>query len=160
LSPARRPLRGLLLAATLVGCAGAGSAPDPLAPVRFLVGTWTTTSGPSRTIEQWTADGAALSGAARTERDGDVVHREVLRLAPGPDGRLVYHAEPSGQAPTDFALTEHGPGRVRFEAPEHDFPQRIEYRRLDEDALEATVSGTTARGRRRLRWRFRRLPRD
>ena len=51
-----------------------------------------------------------------------------------------YIAQPGGQPPTHFARTDGGENWVRFENPEHDFPQRIEYRR-DGDRLYTEVAG-------------------
>jgi len=51
----------------------------------------------------------------------------------------ITSRSPAG-TPTHFARTGGGENWVRFENPQHDFPQRIEYRR-DGDQLHAAVAG-------------------
>ena len=43
------------------------------------------------------------------------------------DGGLVYIAQPGGNPPTEFVLTELDKKRAVFVNPRHDFPQRIIY---------------------------------
>ena len=81
-----------------------------------------------------------MVGMARTVRGGVATGYESLLLQVK-DGRLTYSAYPSGQTPTDFRATHVSTERVRFEAPEHDFPQAIEYERTSLDSLTAKVYG-------------------
>lgn len=55
-------------------------------------------------------------------------------------GVQMYIAQPGGRPPTSFKRTAGGEHWVRFENPDHDFPQRIEYRRQG-DVLHAEVAG-------------------
>lgn len=79
-----------------------------------------------------------MVGMSRSVRDGTARAFEFLLLGVR-DGRLAYHAEPSGQAPTDFPVVSLTEGHLRAENPEHDFPQRIENRRVGADSLVANV---------------------
>jgi hypothetical protein len=57
------------------------------------------------------------------------------------DDRLVYLAHPSGQPSAEFVstmVTEHS---IIFDNPEHDFPQRIGYRRRGSELL-AWIEGS------------------
>jgi hypothetical protein len=77
---------------------------------------------------------------------------EFLRIAAGPDGVPVYWASPDGRPPVAFRLSQSGPGRVVFDNPQHDYPQRIAYQRSD-GGLVATVSALD--GSHAMRWRYR-----
>ena len=59
-------------------------------------------------------------------------------MSEGKDIRL--HVQPNGASPTVFAQEEQGEGWIRFANVEHDFPNRIEYRRAGE-SLKAYIAG-------------------
>ncbi len=75
---------------------------------------------------------------SRSVRDGSARGYELVVLHTK-DGTLTYSAHPSGQNPADFGATGASPDVVRFENPEHDFPQAIEYVRVPPDSLVANV---------------------
>lgn len=83
--------------------------------------------------------GGLMLGLGRSVREGRPAFWEQLRIE-AVDGVLTYVATPKGQATTAFALAELGPHTVTFANPEHDFPQRITYRREGE-VLTATIEG-------------------
>ncbi|HEX3276493.1 MAG TPA: DUF6265 family protein, partial [Gemmatimonadales bacterium] len=56
-------------------------------------------------------------------------------------GRLVYAAAPSGQSPAEFTSVSVSDSGVTFENLDHDFPQRVRYRRAGPDSLLARVEG-------------------
>lgn len=134
-------------AAPAVACEPTASvAPDPdepLASLAWLAGTWVSddSEGPS-TVEHWLVpEGGSMLGVNRAAQDGRTVFFEYLRIEAQPEG-VAYLASPRGKSPpTRFAATASGPGFITFENPEHDFPQRIEYRR-EGDGLHMEVSGT------------------
>ena len=74
------------------------------------------------------------------------------------DGRLVYFAHPQGQAEARFLSTVVSDTMVGFENPEHDFPQRVGYRRRGTDSLLAEVGGVDQGQRRTLVFPYRRVP--
>lgn len=124
-----------------------------LGSLAWLSGTWVSedATGP-RTIEHWLVpDGGSMLGVNRSVVDGRTVFFEYLRIEAEEDG-IVYLASPRGRdPPTRFTATESGPQWIAFENPEHDFPQRIEYRR--EDArLTMTISGIEQGQRRTSSW--------
>lgn len=51
-------------------------------------------------------------------------------------------ASPSGQETARFKMTAIGPLEVVFENPEHDFPQRIAYRLIEDGKLLGRIEGT------------------
>ena len=56
--------------------------------------------------------------------------------------RLLYEAHPKGQPSATFVARAANEDSVVFEAPEHDFPQRVAYRRVGRDSVLAWVEGT------------------
>jgi hypothetical protein len=110
----------------------------------WIAGCWRqSSSGGARIIdEQWMEPrGGMMLGMSRTVRGDSVLEFEQLRIF-ARDGRLVYHAKPSGQEPADFEARSASDSLVTFENPAHDFPQRIIYRRHGADSLIARIEGT------------------
>jgi hypothetical protein len=62
------------------------------------------------------------------------------------DGETRYVAIHEGQPPTAFRLTASGAHWARFENPQHDFPKRVEYRRI-ESGLRAEIAGPGKNGK-------------
>lgn len=134
--------------AALFAMALAATPPAPLPgeidKLGFIAGCWTLTRPNGAKIEeQWLAPaGGAMIGMSRSVRDGKLREFEFMRILPGADGKLQYVAIPSGQAEAAFPMREIGENAVTFEAPEHDFPQRILYRLVDKDTLVARIEGS------------------
>ncbi len=119
----------------------AALAQDDVDSVAWLSGCWVADAGDERWDEVWMEpEGGLMVGMARTVRGGVATGYESLLLQLK-DGRLTYSAYPSGQTPTDFRATDVSTERVRFEAPEHDYPRAIEYERTSPDSLTAKVYG-------------------
>lgn len=113
------------------------SAAADVAALAWMGGCWSTGTAE----EQWMAPaGGLMVGMSRTVRDGRARGYEFL-LMRVVDGRVVYWAYPSGQSPTSFPATEVGADQVVFENAEHDFPQKIRYRRESSDRMVASVFG-------------------
>ena len=141
-----RPIRTtfllLLLATTQAAAQG-----TPLQNVRWLEGCWQLTRGTTTTVERWVAPaGGEMSGESWTIANGAERPGETLRLFARGD-TLVYQASPAGQATTQFRTTSSAGNEVIFSNPEHDFPQRIVYRRVGADSVIARIEGDRA-GRR------------
>ncbi|WP_052507692.1 DUF6265 family protein [Sphingomonas hengshuiensis] len=126
------------------------SAPVPL----WMVGTWCTAPTNGRQMcERWEGDPqGGLSGVAEVRRDGAVSPGETMRIAQQ-GGVLVFHAEPRGQAPTDFRAIMVSADAITFENRAHDYPQRVRYWR-EGAALMAEIS--LADGSKPMRWTFHR----
>lgn len=142
-------VRGVAAAVALLAAAVAAEAQDaPLAPASWLAGCWESRQGERVMHETWmSAVGDLMVGSNRTLVSGTARAWEHLRIRAYGDS-LVYTAIPSGQVETDFALSDHEHGRLRFENPTHDFPQRIEYVRVGADSLAVQVSAVREDGRR------------
>lgn len=85
--------------------------------------------------------GGTMLGMSRTTRGDTLVEFEQLRIFER-DGKLVYAAQPSRQALTEFTSTTVSDTLLVVENPSHDFPQRIHYRRAGADSLVARIEGT------------------
>lgn len=117
------------------------AAAEPLAELEWLAGSWATRGPGDRTEEHWTPPaGGRMFGVNRSYKDGGLKTWEHIVIESRPDG-VVYLASPEGrQPPTEFHLTEAGPGRAVFENPEHDFPQKIVYQ-LEDGNLKGSIHG-------------------
>ena len=78
-----------------------------------------------------------MLAVSRTVSKGKLAAFEYLRVVER-DGGLVYIAQPNGNPPTEFVLTELNASRAVFENPRHDSPQRIVYE-LSGDSLSASI---------------------
>lgn len=110
-----------------------------LADLSWMAGHWASTINGVEMEELWSsANGGVMLGLHR-----DISKKrtsfEFIRIAETKDG-IVYLAQPGGQPPTPFKLTESTSNRVVFANPEHDFPKRIIYW-LHEGQLCARVEG-------------------
>jgi hypothetical protein len=108
----------------------------------WLAGCWEASSpdGQNAAEEQWMAPrGGLMVGMTRSIRGGQATAYELLTIRENADGILVYHAEPSGQSPTDFPARSVAEGRLEFVNAEHDFPQKIVYAQVDENLIHAAV---------------------
>lgn len=152
----RRRLTGLRgVAAALGSCLGAaaaGAAPPAcpgLETVAWLVGTWQAESGDRLLTETWvSASPITLEGrgVTRARADGRVIDSEDLRLVAMGDGVFYVAKVAHNERPVAFTLTSCADGRLVFENPAHDFPRRLEYRRVAADRLEVSVSDGGERG--------------
>lgn len=119
-------IAGLLLACTPAVPARAEAAPcSRLEAVAWLLGTWRAESRDTLIAETWAAvSDTTFEGrrVTRSRSDGSIRDAEDLRLVAMGDG-VFYLAKVA-----------------------HDFPRRIEYRRMDEARFEAHVSDGASRG--------------
>ena len=119
----------------------ADAAAGGLEQVRWLAGCWEMQRGARSTIEMWMAPaGGLMLGASRTVADGKVVEFERMQLAER-EGGLIYTALPSGQSEATFPSVAVSEGGFTVENLQHDFPQRIIYRRVGADSLVARIEG-------------------
>jgi hypothetical protein len=132
----------VLLCLLLAGCTDTPIRPDT-GSFDWLTGCWRLERDDGFYEEVWlpaVADGSL--GVARNVRKGRTTSHEFMRLELRKDGSIVFFAQPSGQAPAEFRMAEHAPGRLAFENPEHDFPTRVEYRYVGLNAVHARIAGT------------------
>ena len=118
---------------------------NAVASLAWLDGCWIGNVNQREFREQWAPlRGGLLLGLSSTVYQGKTSSFEFLRIESRPDG-VFYVALPSGQNETPFklvsAVVEDKDAIFTFANPEHDFPQRIIYRRGTEGWLYATVEG-------------------
>ena len=117
-----------------------------LAQVRWLAGCWEMQRGTRTSVEMWMAPaGGLMLGASRTVADGKVLEFERMQLAERDSG-LVYTALPSGQSEASFPSVAVDESGFTVENLQHDFPQRIIYRRAGTDSLVARIEGPGRNG--------------
>jgi hypothetical protein len=107
----------------------------------WMSGCWTVQRPDGMTEEHWMRPaGGTMVGMSRSVRAGKTTEYEFLQIR-DVNGTLAYIAKPSGSAETLFPLKMIGHGEVVFENPDHDFPQRIIYRR-GSSGITARIEGT------------------
>jgi hypothetical protein len=139
-----RTIKLVPLAAFLLG---ARPLPDgDIQDLRFMSGCWHGTFASERgsgTIEEHYTEPASnlMLGTTRYLVGGEAVEFEFSAIRR--DARGVWLTPyPGGVASADaFRLTSAGGERAVFEAPEHDYPKRILYRRDPDGALTARIDG-------------------
>jgi len=98
--------------------------------------------------------GNSMLGVSRTVRGDSLVAYELVVVREQGD-QLVYQAHPSGQASAEFVSRVVDEESVVFENLQHDFPQRVGYRR-EGQALLAWIEGTQEGELRRIEFPYRR----
>jgi uncharacterized protein DUF6265 len=132
-------------------------AQQSIATVAWMQGCWQSSTPERSVYEQWTAPQAgSMLGVGRTVRGERLIEYEFVLLQER-DGRLAYEAHPSGQPSAVFTSSTVGDAMVVFENPEHDFPQRVGYRKEGADAVVAWVEGTEKGKPRRLEFSYHRV---
>ncbi len=127
--------------------------PAPIDSVAFMAGDWGMTDADGWTHEHWSAPmGGTMMGYSMSGAD-TVTFREFMRIAPNDDGQLALVVTGVDLTPVAFTLTEAAVNSATFEAPEHDYPQKIKYMR-DGDVMVATISMTD--GSHISTWEYRR----
>ena len=140
--------RWLFALAIIVWCGvplAAGPEFPVLADLAWMSGHWIGRFDDVVMEEFWTApDGSVMVGLHRDVFPDGSSFFEFLRIATTERGP-TYIASPRGTGTTEFALASLDGQTVVFENLDHDFPQRIIYRREGERLIariEGEVNGT------------------
>lgn len=125
--------------------------------LKWLAGHWEGDVEGDVTEEHWTEPkGGMLLGLNRSVFRSGKASFEFMRIAETPSG-ITYFASPSGKAATPFILKEASDSHVEFENKDHDFPQRIIYRR-QKDLLNARIEGVIKGKEESLEWTLTQVP--
>jgi hypothetical protein len=117
----------------------------PLEPLGWLAGDWCGGEGGELIQETWLPPrDYETIGMSRTLRDGKLASFEYMRIT-RIAGTITFIGQPAGGAPVEFKRTDGDDNWIRFENPQHDYPQRIQYRRAG-DELHAEVGGPGPNG--------------
>ena len=101
--------------------------------------------------------GGTMLGMGRTVGARGLGDYELTLIKEESD-RLLFEAHPKGQPPATFTAITATPDSVVFSLPEHDFPQRVGYRRSGADSVLAWVEGTMNGKPRRIEFPYARVP--
>lgn len=98
----------------------------------FISGCWETNDKAKRSLlsEQWMKPaGGMMLGVGRTVENGKTVDFEFMRIEQR-DADIFFIAKPkANESETLFKLVKLAKTEVAFENPDHDFPQRVIYKR-------------------------------
>ncbi len=125
----------------------------------FMSGNWVQKKNGEEVQENWLGPRAETMVATNlTSREGKPnASFEFLRIAKK-DGKIIYFASPGGRPATEFPLKELKENAVVFENPDHAFPRRIMYTRVDKDTLVARIEGRIKDQDVQEEWRFTKQP--
>ena len=157
LSPTRRILALAALCVPATATAQTVQAATRIASVTWLAGCLEM-RGANRVVEEqrMAERGGTMLGMGRTVGGRGLSDYE-LTLIREDGARLLFEAHPKGQPPATFVARVANSDSVVFEAPEHDFPQRVGYRRIGADSVLAWVEGTMNGKDRRIEFPYRRV---
>lgn len=123
----------------------------------WLQGCWAAVGNDGVVEEQWMAPrGKAMIGSSRTAGRDRLLGYEFVIVREDGD-RLGYEVRPSGKPPVVFMSSQVGDDSVVFENPQHDYPQRIGYRRNGQNAVLAWIEGTQKGQMRRVEFPYRQV---
>ena len=110
--------------------------------LEWIAGCWASDDGKEQIEENWMKPGGqTMMGMSRTVAGGKTVFTEYIQIREV-NGQLAYVVSLGlASKPVIFKLVKNVDNEVTFENPEHDFPQRIIYRRESADALFARIEG-------------------
>jgi hypothetical protein len=147
-----------LLALLLVAGGTTASRAASIEKLAWLGGCWAAAEGEPGSGEHWMPlAGGTLLGVSRTVKRGRTVEHEFMQIRAGEDGRIAFIAQPSGQRMARFPVAQLADDEVVFENVEHDFPQRIIYRRQPGGRLLARIEGLRGGAARAFDFPFRRI---
>ncbi len=111
----------------------------------WLAGTWQV-SGSEQLFERWEVrSDSLLTGNGFHVEGQDTTFFEFLKIRQFKDS-LCYIATVTGQNngnPVFFRFSQHSDSAFICENQKHDYPQRIEYRRINRNNTQAIISGIT-----------------
>jgi hypothetical protein len=149
----------LLYASFAPGC---GRNDHPFSKLQRLEGSWVAKMGNEEVMESWKQESDTLFRGAGFEIAGsDTTLFETISLVKR-SSDVFYIVSVPGQndeLPVSFRLTGSQEHEFTFENPDHDFPDKIVYRFIDDDHLQAIVSGIVRNEPRSLEFNFERSSR-
>ncbi|MFN3754927.1 DUF6265 family protein [Flavobacterium sp.] len=118
---------------------------EQLEEMNWLLGLWESKTPEGLLTETWTkVNDSTFSGQTYfIKNEKDTLHSESIILTQSKD-QLIYRPTVKGQnndEPVDFKLTSELENSYSFENPNHDYPQKIVYKKVNDTSLVATISG-------------------
>jgi hypothetical protein len=113
-------------------------------PLYSLQGLWKMETGRGPIYEEWNKkDDKKLAGRSYRINNSDTIVMEKIELYIS-GNEIVYSptvSDQNNQQPVTFKLISNADGRFVFENKAHDFPQRIIYNLVSNDAVHARIEG-------------------
>jgi hypothetical protein len=110
----------------------------------WLIGTWENRTSDGSIYETWEiVNDSVYAGKSYAANDMDTMVFETVQLRQKQEN-LYYIpsvANQNNSQPVSFKSTSVTENILVFENPEHDFPQKITYTRVNKDSLVAEISG-------------------
>ena len=126
----------------------------------WLSGCWLGDTPTRQIAEHWMKPaGNTMLGLSHTVAQGKTREFEFMRIVREENGDVFFVATPSGQKETRFKLVLVTNSEARFENANHDFPQRIIYRR-DGDSLVGRIEGVSKGKERSVEFPLKRIACD
>jgi hypothetical protein len=158
----RKRIAGIRVAVVDVrgGPAEQGKPQRAIEELDWIVGTWKRESRRGEIYESWkrlsdrTVEGDSWIVSSTDGTEHPLESLLLVEMA----GELFYIPKVAeNEYPVPFRRTSMESGRVVFENPTHDFPQRIIYQRIGDDGLKVTIEGPVDGGEsRQVDFHFRR----
>ena len=137
-------MKQIILAATLcffTTIAFAQDAKPSITGLSWLSGCWQSTSKKVSTVERWTQpNGQMMLGVSQTVKNDKTTFYEFMRIIENEKDIFLIVNSPENKDEVSFKLIKTSDKEVIFENPEHDFPNRIIYKR-DKDSLKGRIEG-------------------
>jgi hypothetical protein len=132
-----------LLSAVLIALPGSATAQAMQShKLAWLQGCWAMVNQDRAVEEQWMAPrGKTMLGTSRTVQGANLVGYEFMMIHDQGDA-LAFEIRPSGRPPIVFTASTVTDSSVVFENMQHDFPQKIGYRRDGDNAVVAWIEGS------------------
>ena len=136
-------LDGVVVAAQLAPAAAVALQDAALERFAWLEGEWSRPTRRGTAVESWRrVEGFGfVGGMVVVPADGGAEFATEALLLAEMGGEVFYFAYPrENPRPVAFQLVSQEGDTAVFENPDHDFPQRIVYRRDGPDAMVVTIS--------------------
>lgn len=103
----------------------------------WLIGTWQEEG--KQAFEEWKEDNSFLLGVSYQMKDGKkVITEEIKLIKKGED--FFYVPDVAGpQGPVEFKVTSHNKTSFIAKNPNHDFPTKIGYEKIDDTHVKASI---------------------
>lgn len=111
--------------------------------MRWLIGNWEMNIEGSKLYENWEKNDKKYSGKSFMTLETDTLFSELMSLEIQ-DNLLCYVVSVKNQNNNQavvFKYKEFIDNEFRFENPEHDYPQRIVYKKINSNKLYARIEG-------------------
>jgi hypothetical protein len=123
----------------------------------WMQGCWAMVNQERAIEEQWMAPrGKTMVGTSRTVQGANLVGYEFMLIREQGD-KIAFEVRPSGKAPVMFTASAITDSSVVFENSQHEFPQKIGYRRDGDSTLYAWIEGTSSGEVRRFVFPYRQV---